>query len=135
MIKIDDIERLARELINDRANEVKHRCAISRAYYATFHYCKNAATKWCNPLPESEKENKGEHSKLYLQLDTCSKDQAKAGNLRLMAAEARKLKNLRTRADYNLDETLDGKDYTRGMSYLSQVKTYLSELNNTEPTV
>jgi len=130
LIQIDDIELLARTLVNDTANEARLRCAVSRAYYAAFHRCKSAADLWCRDLTESEKENKGEHSKVYAQLEDCSADLDKAENLKLMAAEAKKLKMLRITADYKLDKSVDNKDHLRSLQHMNKVKEYFAAINS-----
>lgn len=130
MIQIDDIESLARNLVTDTASEARLRCAISRAYYAAFHHCKSAANKWCRALTEPEKLHKGEHSKIYAQLEACSNHREKAENLKLMAAEAQKLKILRITADYQLEKNIDNKDHLRSLQYMNKVKDYLSGIKD-----
>lgn len=124
MIKIEDLEQLARDLINDRSKEVKFRCAISRAYYAAYHYCREAADSWCEPLPENQKTDKGEHAKLFLRLKTCSKEKAKSENLKLMALEAEKLRNFRLTADYDLLNNKISSEYSRSLHLMAQVRNY-----------
>ncbi len=131
MIQIDDIESLARNLVTSTANEAKVRCAISRAYYAAFHHCKNAAKLWCRTLTESEKLHKGEHSKIYAQLEECSIHREKAENLKLMAAEAKKLKILRITADYQLEKNVGSQDHLRSLQHMNKVKGYLAEIKDT----
>lgn len=128
MIKADDIAQLARVLVTDTANEARIRCAVSRAYYAAFHYCDFAATSWCNPLPAADKKDKGEHAQLYLQLQTCCKDTSLEKDLKLMVAEAKKLRDLRIQSDYELNDTVDQKVFGRSIHLMSQVKSYLDSL-------
>ena len=128
MIKADDIAQLARVLVTDTANEARIRCGVSRAYYAAFHYCDFAATAWCNPLPVAGKKDKGEHAQLYLQLQTCFKDARLEKDLKLMVAEARKLRDLRTQSDYKLNDTVDKKTHIRSLHLMSQVKSYLDSI-------
>ncbi len=128
MITADDIADLARNLVTDTANEARIRCAVSRAYYAAFHYCKTAANKWCNPLPETDKKNRGEHAQLYYQLNNHSKDASKENSLRTLAAEAGKLKDLRVQSDYYLDAAVDQKIFARSLHIMNQVKNSLDSL-------
>ena len=128
MITADDIADLARNLVTQTANEVRIRCGVSRAYYAAFHYCNSAANSFCNQLTDSEKEGRGEHSKLYLRLEKHCKDTSNDSNLKLIAAEAKKLRSLRLEADYNLNATVDQKSHIRSLSHMSQVKNYLNLL-------
>ena len=128
MIKADDIAQLARGLVTDTANEARIRCGVSRAYYAAFHYCNFAATSWCNPLPTADKKDKGEHAQLYLQLQTCCKDASLDKDLKLMVAEAKKLRDLRIQSDYRLNETVDQKVFGRSIHLMGQVKIYLDSV-------
>ena len=124
MITADDIADLARNLGTQTANEVRIRCGVSRAYYAAFHYCEKAANQFCNQLPDSDKEGRGDHSKLYVRLEKHSNDTSNEDNLRKMAAEARNLRTLRVDADYHLEKTLDLKSHGRSLHYMNQVKKY-----------
>lgn len=128
MITADDIADLARNLVTQTANEVRIRCGVSRAYYAAFHYCDSAANSFCNQLTDSEKEGRGDHSKLYLRLEKHGKHTANDNNLKLMAAEARKLRSLRLEADYVLSAAVDQKSHIRSLSHMRQVKDYLNLL-------
>jgi hypothetical protein len=128
LIKADDIAQLARVLVTETANEARIRCAVSRAYYAAFHYCDFAATSWCNPLPAADKKDKGEHAQLYLQLQTCCKDASLEKDLKLMVVEAKKLRDLRIQSDYELTDTVDQKVFGRSIHLMGQVKSYLDSL-------
>ena len=128
MITADDIADLARNLNTEIANEARVRCGMSRAYYAAFHYCKVAANTWCHPLPVADKENRGEHAQLYHQLKNHSKDVSKEINLRTMAAEAGKLKDLRVISDYDLATTVNKRDLERGLHHMSKVRNCLDSL-------
>lgn len=128
MIKADDIAQLARTLVTDTANETRIRCGVGRAYYAAYHYCDIAAKSWCNSLPDADKKDKGEHAQLYLQMQTCCKDASLQNDLKLMVAEARKLRDLRVQSDYHLNDTVDQKVFGRSIHLMSQVKSYLDLL-------
>lgn len=110
------------------ANEVHIRCGVSRAYYAAYHYCDQAAKSWCNQLPDAEKKDRGSHAQLYRRLENFSKDKSTETNLKLMAAEAKNLRNLRVKADYHLSDNLDNKVMLRSLSHMSQVKGYLDSI-------
>lgn len=131
MITADDIADLARNLVTDTAKEVRVRCGVSRAYYAAFHYCKTAANTWCHPLPETDKKDRGEHAQLYYQLKNHGKDASKETHLRIMAAEAGKLKDLRVESDYCLSATVDQKTFARSLHIMNQVKNSLDSLKQT----
>lgn len=128
MITANDIAQLARDLNLPTANEARIRCSVSRAYYAAYHYCDQAANTWCNPLPEAEKKDRPTHAQLYLRLEKFSKDKVTEKELQAMAKEAKNLRLLRVKADYNLTDSLDQKTVTRSLSYMSQVKSYLDSI-------
>lgn len=130
MIIADDLAKLARELGGPMANEVRIRGSVSRAYYAAYHYCDQAANSWCDPLPAAAKEEKRSHEQLYHRLENCSKNKTIEKDLKLMAAEAKNLRNLRVRADYYLSDNFDQKSVIRSLSYMSQVKSYLDLIIN-----
>lgn len=129
MITADDIADLARKLVGETANEVRIRCGVSRAYYAAFHYCEIAANSFCSQLSEADKEDRGNHAQLYHRLENLSKNKATEGNLKLMAAEAKKLRTLRVQSDYHLNETVNQRDFGRSIHHMSQVKSYLESLS------
>lgn len=129
MITADDIADLARKLVGETANEVRVRCGVSRTYYAAFHYCETAANSLCNQLSDEDKKNRGSHDQLYYRLENLSKDNGTEKNLQLMAAEAKKLRTLRVRSDYHLNDTVDKKLFERSLHHMSQVKGYLESLN------
>lgn len=121
MITLDELEKFARSLNDSLATEVKLRCAISRAYYVAFHRCNLAAENWCGPLTSDEEKNKGKHEKLYTRLQEHCKHSYLDDELRFMAEEAKKLRTLRTTADYHLDRDITQRDVTRGLACLGTV--------------
>ena len=135
MITADDIAKLARELGGPMANEVRIRGSISRAYYAAYHYCDQAANSWCDPLPNAVKEEKRSHEQLYHRLENFSKNKAIEKDLKLMAAEAKNLRSLRVRADYYLNDNFDQKTIIRSLSHMSQVKSCLDLITTTTSAV
>lgn len=134
MITADDIADLARKLVGDTATEVRIRCGVSRAYYAAFHYCETAANSFCSALSDADREDRGNHAQLYYRLENLSNDDAIANNLKLMAAEAKKLRTLRVRSDYHLNDTVDKRTFERGLHHMSEVKSYLESLNTSAQT-
>lgn len=129
MITFEELEKFARSLESPVANEVKQRCAISRAYYAAFHRCNLAADKWCGVLTADEEKNKGEHEKLYTRLQDHSKLISLDVELRVLAEEAKKLRTLRTTADYHLDKDITAKDVTRSFHHMGTVKNSFEKLD------
>lgn len=129
MITADDIADLARKLVGDTANEVRIRCGVSRAYYAAFHYCETAAKSWCNQLSAAEKEDRGNHAQLYHRLENLCKDKVAENGLKLMAAEAKKLRTLRVQSDYHLNDTVDQRTFIRSLHLMGQVKLHLDSLS------
>jgi uncharacterized protein (UPF0332 family) len=98
-----------------QGTEVKLRTCVSRAYYAGFHWCSDAAGRFCRPLNAPTKHT-GIHEQIYLQLEqTCHEPRVKS-DLRLMAQRARKLRGYRVIADYELGATVDGKDATQSIA-------------------
>lgn len=128
MITLDELERFARSLESPLSTEVKLRCAISRAYYVAFHRCKAAAENWCGGLTAEEEKNKGKHEKLYTRLQEHSKHSCLDDELRFIAEEAKKLRALRTTADYHLDKDVTARDVTRGFAHLGTVNCSFSKL-------
>lgn len=129
MITPEDIAKLARNLAGQLADETRVRCAIGRSYYAAFHYCRCAAGNWCDPLPPNEKQGRGEHEKLYARLQGHSKISGLDAGLRTIAEQAKKLRNLRVDADYHLNKTMNTKDLTRSLAYLSQIEKEFASLS------
>lgn len=128
MIDPSDFESQARNIVGTNPTEVKMRTGISRAYYAAFHYCKLAANTWCNQLSEIEKKDKkGSHEQLFFQLQKPSNLTIVDDSLRNMAEQAKKLKTLRLDADYELSKTINNRDYTSALNFMSNVKKELEE--------
>lgn len=121
MITISDMAVLARSMQGPLANEARLRCAIGRAYYSAFHCCVQAADQWCGNLTQKEEENKGTHEKLYTRLENHSKHKECDAELSFLAEEAKKLRNLRTTADYKLASTINNKDVLRSFQYMDNV--------------
>jgi uncharacterized protein (UPF0332 family) len=82
------------------------RAAVSRAYYAAYHTCRNWHLKL--PLPGSSKSSGGSHDELISQLmhpsTQCTAEQSSIS--RQLGGALTDLKILRTVADYRLEVTL-----------------------------
>ena len=123
MIVSEDFAKLARSLVGPLGEEPRIRCALGRAYYAAYHHCLACANSFCGELTKEEAEKKGNHEKLYLRLESHSKDPKLDEPLRTIADYAKKLRNLRVRADYHLiDDTLTTRDLKDGIRLLGNVE-------------
>lgn len=100
MITHLDLRDYARSVSNNQlANETMMRAGISRAYYSAFHVCKEAARKYTN-MPADE--GGGTHERVYKRLQDNAVDKEYQENLSFLAAQARKIKFFRVKADYDL---------------------------------
>lgn len=128
MISPVDFAKLSRELVGSIPTEVRVRCAIGRAYYAAYHYCLKCANVHCGELTTEEANNKGLHMKLYLRLEGHSKDAQYDTQLRTLSSQAKKLRDLRVRSDYHLDDDLTDRDLSYGHVLLNEIQTIYKEL-------
>lgn len=123
MIAAADFATLARNLVGSLPTEPRIRCALGRAYYAGFHYCLECASVHCGELTIEEAKNQGTHSKLYLRLEGHSKNAALDVQLRTIADYAKKLRDLRVRSDYHLDnDTLTSRELKHGLQLLTNIE-------------
>jgi hypothetical protein len=109
------------------ANETMIRAGISRAYYAAYHVCLEASQCYTNmPFEEGEKGNS--HERVYKLLENNVKDKEFQEALSYLAAQARKIKTFRIKADYRLiNYTGTNKDLLGCISYLNAlIKEYES---------
>jgi uncharacterized protein (UPF0332 family) len=90
------------------ANEVARRCAIGRSYYAAFHLAKEFHATLSQPGTVVS-SRAGVYEKLYQRLENPTISRADPRHLisRRVAAIARQIKNARTKADYELGQTID----------------------------
>ena len=90
------------------ANEVARRCAIGRSYYAAFHLAKEFHATLSQPGTVVS-SRAGVHERLYQQLENPTISPADPKHLisREVAAIARRIKRARTKADYELGQTVD----------------------------
>lgn len=131
MIEPKDLLVYARNLHTATAKEVQLRSAISRAYYAAFHYCDRSAQKFCDELSATSPElskGVGTQEKVYIRMERYCREPKVKEDVRTMAQVAKNLRNLRTDADYKLHKTVGGKEATRGLSYASQVERLFNEI-------
>ena len=90
------------------ANEVARRYAIGRSCYAAFHLAKEFHATLSQP-GRVVCSRAGVHEKLYQRLEnpTISRADPRRFISRQVAAIARQIKNARTKADYELGQTID----------------------------
>jgi hypothetical protein len=113
---------LARAL-QAQGTEVKLRTCVSRAYYAGYHWCEDAAKRFCDPLPPAvASADKGSHWRIYMQLEKTCREPRVKDDLRVMALRARTLRGYRVTADYKLGATVDGKDATQSVTIAGQLQ-------------
>ena len=95
-------------LIASNADEVARLCAIGRSYYAAFDVAKNFHATLSQP-GRVVSSRAGVHEKLYQRLENPTISRADPRHLisRRVAAIARQIKNARTKADYELGQTVD----------------------------
>jgi uncharacterized protein (UPF0332 family) len=95
-----DLFDLVRELLQ-REGEARHRAGASRAYYAAFHKC---GLLPLSPVPV--KRGGGTHSRLIQALRNYKSDSASLqAEVRSLADLLTKARDLRTDADYRLNDT------------------------------
>lgn len=117
----EDLLAYARKLCGPLSTEVVLRASVSRSYYAAFHWCSAAADRYCEPLPASALKV-GMNERVYVRLSSCSRNPNLEGKLRLLAEQAKKLRDLRTKADYSLQVKVDNRDATHGLGLAAQVQ-------------
>ncbi len=125
MITYANLREYAKSVCNNQmANETMIRAGISRAYYSAFHVCKEAAQSYANaPLEGRGKESS--HEYVYELLENNAKDKAYREALSYLAAQARKIKVFRVKADYHLaNYTGTSKDL---LGCLSSLNALISE--------
>jgi len=131
MVTAEDFAKLARSLVNETSPEIRIRCAISRAYYAAYHFCEDAANKFCAPLTTEEKDKaKGSHDALFIRLRDKSQDASKTSDLKFIAEEAKKIRNYRVDADYKLGKTITKKNFEFCLQKLHNIETSSSAFDN-----
>lgn len=133
MVSAKEIATYARNIVGQIANETRLRNGVGRAYYAAFHYCQTAADSWCYDLSPQEIDaldprQKGVHSILYFRLKTKCRFTEIDKDLKFLASEAQKLKDLRTDADYYLNRVVNMDSYNRSLHHLNIVETTITEL-------
>lgn len=122
MITYSNLREYAKSVSNNQmANETMIRAGISRAYYSAFHVCKEAARDYANT--PSEWGGKGSsHEDVYRLLESNAKDNEYQEALSYLAAQARKIKIFRVKADYNLaNYTGTSRDLLGCISYLNEL--------------
>lgn len=99
-----DLLELAAELLQTDS-ETHHRAAASRAYYAAFHRCNLL------PLsPPATRRRGGMHARLIQEMRRFRSDNAGLqAELRSLAELLKKARDLRTNADYRLDDRFSAK--------------------------
>jgi hypothetical protein len=95
-------------LIASNADEVARRCAIGRSYYAAFHLAKEFHSTLSQP-GTVVRSRAGVHDRLYQQLanPTISPSDPRHLISRQIAVIAQEVKRVRTKADYELAQTID----------------------------
>ena len=96
-VSTDDFLEQAFRLM-EGANEIDHRSAISRGYYAAYHSALETAARLC--LPSTQRSDVGVHEKLILRFESQGK------GLKKIARRLRDNKRARAAADYDIRDIL-----------------------------
>ena len=118
-----------------KANEVARRCAIGRSYYAAFHLAKefHATLRQPGTVVSSRA---GVHERLYQQLENPTISQADPKHLisREVAALARRIKRARTKADYELGQSIDLEMADKAIDNTLKLKALVESHDKAPPT-
>lgn len=104
-IRVEELVGYAKSVKLDSADEIQLRAVVSRAYYAAYHDC----LKWHGALstPGSAGQAQGgTHVVLITQLTTPTVKGAEVMKSKMRGYRLKTLKQLRTKADYFLDQDL-----------------------------
>lgn len=133
MISPADLIVYARNQLTPLSKEVAHRSGISRAYYGAYHYCLEAAERWCDEIPPEvvKKLSKplGSHEKLYLRMEKYCTNHSVSESIRFMAQRAKNLKLERVTADYHLDQDVGPKQITAALNIATQIQDEYKKLS------
>lgn len=108
------------------ANEVARRCAIGRSYYAAFHLAKEFHATLSQPGTVVS-SRAGVHERLYQQLENPTISRADPKHLisREVAAIARRIKHVRTKADYELRQTINHEMADKAIDHTLKLKALI----------
>lgn len=121
----EDFLTAATEL-KDGAREIDHRNAISRAYYSAFLTCRNFTGEI-----RRTSDDRGSHD-AYINFfikNRSMNDEADKLHIRI-GHKLRNAKDLRTRADYNLDATCTDNDALRSIRFVEAITGLLNDITN-----
>lgn len=127
MITYLDLREYAKSVLNNQmANETVIRAGISRAYYSAFHVCQEAADQFTSSSAPAGGDMGRSHERVYKQLEEHVKDREHKERLAFLAAQARKIRAYRVKADYRLaNYTGTTKDLIGCVSFLAAlIKEY-----------
>ncbi len=110
------------------SREVFARSGISRAYYACYHYCLNAANNWCSPLPKEQKQDAGNHEQLIRRLKSQGRHQPAKAHLTTLADMLHRARDLRVDADYHLDSAVGQDEYYKALKFGREIQKKVSEI-------
>ncbi|WP_156992292.1 GreA/GreB family elongation factor [Paraburkholderia oxyphila] len=129
MVSLDDLAAYGVELVKADASELQLRNGTGRLYYVAFHLCDRAGEEHCNPLPTQEGKDKGMHERAYLRLEGHCKEPAISNSrLKTICQKARDMRELRTRADYHLDENFEYDDAREAQQLLFLIRREFKEV-------
>jgi hypothetical protein len=122
-----EILELARQLLNS-SEEVRHRSAASRAYYAVFHLSHETAVR--HAVPDSDaRDGLGMHERFFRSLERYSgPDSALNSRLQELGAWLRQCHRFRTDADYRLRDSYPLTKATQAFGACRQAEKLASEL-------
>lgn len=118
----EDLAEFGRSLLSDDAPEIALRTAANRLYYSAFHHCNSLASTYCGELRPEEEKDKGEHAKVLLRLAEHSRRQDLDDSLRFVAETTKKMRVIRTDADYKLEKEFRNSDAKRVGMWLRDIE-------------
>ena len=125
MISPEDFKNLADEL-GTSDNEAHLRTAISRYYYAAFHYVRNQMGQLFDNYLHNKYIKKIEHSPLQDVLGHTQDD-----NSQKLSATLESFHSARKTADYKLQESINPNQITLSILFYNQVVKYWNEIDKT----
>lgn len=115
-ITFKDFLDSAQKLVKSN-DEVDHRNAASRAYYAAFHEAKRVS-KYSNSMVI---KNQGVHEQLIQKLKTHPGKDPRSHNIRDIGNFFSQCKSYRVRADYHINKNFPNPDALKAISIAEQI--------------
>jgi hypothetical protein len=104
-IRVEELVSYAKSINLNSADEIQLRAVVSRAYYAAYHDCLSWHTTLPTPGSAGQAQG-GAHTILIAQLTSPTVKGEESTKSKMRGYRLKTLKQLRTKADYFLDENL-----------------------------